>query len=75
MLTEKEATELARCEESMKRFDLADPDEVEPEEYEALLKRIVDLRKKRDVVTADDLKRIGSTPEAKSAIVKRSRFG
>lgn len=77
MLTDAESVELERSEAAMKRLDAEtfDVDEVDPEEYQRLLARIVELRKKRDVLTAADLIRMGQTPEAKAAVNKRGRFG
>ncbi len=49
MLTNDEEVELARSEDAMRRFDDAEPDEVDEDEYGELLARIVELREKRDI--------------------------
>lgn len=40
--------EITRLEESLRRLDEADPDEVDPDEYAETLRRLVELRAERD---------------------------
>lgn len=75
MLTESESIELECLAAAWDRLDDIDPDEVDPDEYQRMLARLVELRKKRDELTAADLIRMGNTPEAKAAVNKRGRFG
>lgn len=40
--------EIKRLEDSMRRMDQVDPDEIEPQEYRRIMDRLVKLRKERD---------------------------
>jgi hypothetical protein len=49
MLTKSEEVELQRLEESMKRLDeIVDIEEIEPDEYQRMMVRLVELRDKKE---------------------------